>query len=155
MKNILAFFMFFKASITFSQCEEAFPINNSIMEFIELNMGKKIGRGECWDVAKGALDFAEATLVDVYEFGRLLEKNECIYPGDIIQFENVKTELSEEGVINYQNFPHHTAIVYETTTQDDIVLAHQNVDGKRKLTTSKFVFSSVTEGELKVYRPID
>jgi hypothetical protein len=147
MKNILVLAVVINVYDAFSQCEEKFPINNSIIEFLDLNMGKKIGRGECWDVAVAALNFADAKLMGSYGFGRELEKDECIYPGDIIQFENVKTEMGEDA-------PHHTAIVYETTNQDEITLAHQNVNGKRKITTTKFVLSSVTEGELKIYRPV-
>jgi hypothetical protein len=155
MKNLLSIFILVNSTFLYSQCEELIPINNSIIEFVDNSMGEKIGRGECWDLAKEALDYAEATLIDAYVFGRLLDKNECIYPGDILQFENIKTELVEGGLTTFQNFPHHTAIVYETTSQNEIILAHQNVDGKRKVTTSKFIFSSVIEGELKVYRPID
>jgi hypothetical protein len=84
-----------------------------------------------------------------------LDKDECIYPGDIIQFENVKTEISNNGWTSYQSFPHHTAIIYEVTSQTDLILAHQNVDGKRKVVTSQFISSSVIEGDLKIYRPIN
>ena len=155
MKRLMLILTFFNTIVSLAQCDETPNINASILEFVDNSMGKKIGRGECWDLAKGALDYAEAKLVDVYEFGRLLDKDECIYPGDIIQFENVKTEISNNGWTSYQSFPHHTAIIYEVTTQTDLILAHQNVDGKRKVVTSQFISSSVIEGDLKIYRPIN
>jgi hypothetical protein len=155
MKNLFLILSFLISNAMRAQCDEVPLINKSILEYVDNSIGKKIGRGECWDLAKGALDFSEGKLVDVYVFGRLLEKGECIFPGDIMQFENVKTEINNNGLTSFQSFPHHTAIVYEVNSQTDLILAHQNVDGKKKVVTSQFISTSVIEGDLKIYRPIN
>jgi len=154
MKKILSSsLLFFTLSVS-AQCDSISEINFQIVELAKKKLGKKVGRGECWDLAKSVLDETGANWDGKYEFGRTLKKGECIMPGDIIQFEKLKTETLNNGVKSTEMFPHHTAIVYEVKSADEIVLVHQNTGytGK-KVGTSVFRFSAITTGRYIIYRP--
>ncbi len=89
------------------------------------------------------------------KFGRKLDyKKECIYPGDIIQFEKVKVKYTENKVTYQEAMPHHTAIIYEVKGTGDYILAHQNTayTGK-KVGTSSLNLMNVTGGKISIYRP--
>jgi len=150
---ILHIFLFF-ASVSFSQCDSVPPLNQGIVDFVNTKMNKKVGRGECWDLAKYALDEVEAKWDQSYVYGRLLSKDECIYPGDIIQFEKVKIKYKEGNKTFTEAMPHHTAIIYETINQDEVILAHQNTGySGKKVGTSKLKFSTIISGKYYIYRP--
>lgn len=131
------------------------PLNKKVIEYINTIIGKKVDRGECWDLAFRALEYADAKLVDTYVFGRKLKKGEKIYPGDIIQFENVIVEREIENGIMVQDIPHHTAIVYEVLGDLDFQLADQNngVTGK-KVSINPLNLNGIKKGKFIVYRPI-
>jgi hypothetical protein len=155
MKNILLIsLLFFSLSVS-AQCDSVSEINVQIIELVGKKIGKKVGRGECWDLAKYVLDETYAAWDGMYKFGRILKKGECIMPGDIIQFEKLKTETLNNGVKSTEMFPHHTAIVYDVRSEDEIVLVHQNTGytGK-KVGTSMFRFSTITTGRYMIYRPV-
>jgi hypothetical protein len=136
-------------------CGDTPAINQRIVELADAEMNKKVGTGECWDLAKMVLD-ATGAFWDGYEvYGTLIDHNEeCIYPGDIIQFKNVKIEW-EEGIYTYsEQMKHHTAIVHEVKEDGTIVLIHQNTGQHgRKVGTSEFRINDMKKGKLMVYRP--
>lgn len=69
-------------------------------------MGKKVGKGECWDLAAGALNEVSAKWESPYEFGNEInDKNEIVFPGDIIQFEGVKLVYPSKSWKSSQNTP--------------------------------------------------
>jgi hypothetical protein len=151
---LLICLMFFSLSVS-SQCDSISEINVQIIELVGKKIGRKVDRGECWDLAKYVLDETYAAWDGMYKFGRILEKGECIMPGDIMQFEKLKTETLNNGVKSTEMFPHHTAIVYEVRNADEIVLIHQNTGytGK-KVGTSVFRFSTIKTGKYMIYRPV-
>ena len=158
MKSILFFLSIILLPTLFSlttDCNETFPLNQQIIEFVNSKMNKKVGKGECWDLANEALTLVQAKWDGNLKFGRKLDyKKECIYPGDIIQFEKVKVKYTENKVTYQEAMPHHTAIIYEVKGTGDFVLAHQNTAYTgRKVGTSSLNLMNVTDGKISIYRP--
>lgn len=154
MKFSIFLFFLFISSLAFTQCDGIPPLNKEILTFVKSKMKKKVGTGECWDLAKFALDEVGAKWDGELVYGRKLSPDECIYPGDIIQFEKIKVKYKKGNQTFTESMPHHTAIVYEMTSQDEVTLAHQNTDytGK-KVGTSSLRFSTIISGKYYIYRP--
>ena len=154
MKSILFIcFMIFIAS-SFAQCDTIPLLNKEITNLVGLKINKKVGTGECWDLAKFALDEVDAKWDGGLVYGRKLSATECIYPGDIIQFEKIKIKYKKGKQIFTEAMPHHTAIVYKVLTQDEITLIHQNTGySGRKVGTSSLKFSTIISGKYYIYRP--
>jgi hypothetical protein len=136
-------------------------LNRKVLEFAKENNGKKVGDGECWTLAAEALKAAGARepmktskpAVDgeyhITDFGRKLEGQEKIVPGDIVQFEKAK-------VVNGKTtwfLPHHTAIVYSTQGRK-LTLIHQNYNEKRFVFVFPLDLAGLREGTMEVYRPV-
>ncbi len=158
MKSILFILSIILLPTLFSlttDCNETFPLNQQIIEFVNSKMNKKVGKGECWDLANEALTLVQAKWDGNLKFGRKLDyKKECIYPGDIIQFEKVKVKYTENKVTYQEAMPHHTAIIYEVKGTGDFVLAHQNTAYTgRKVGISSLNLMNVTGGKITIYRP--
>ncbi len=128
-------------------------INNKIIEYVDSVMGKKVGRGECWDLAQAALDYYNADWKRTTQFGIPLDpdKDEII-PGDIVQMYNVK--LKYENKTEYFGLPQHTAIIYKVYSEKNYEIAHQNVAGKRYMLKSDFKMEYMYSGSVRFYRPI-
>lgn len=128
-------------------------INNKIIEFVNSVMGKKVGRGECWDLAQAVLDYYSADWKRPTYFGIPLNpEKDNIIPGDIIQMYNVRLEYNNK--IEYFGLPEHTAIVYKVISKNNFKIAHQNVAGKRFVILSNFNLKYVKTGNVKFYRPV-
>lgn len=136
-------------------------LNNKIVKYVDSVMGTKVDRGECWDLAAGALAYSGAyfdrsSKKTVTIYGRLLNpKKEEILPGDLMQFENVALEWKEGYSTYSQSMGHHTAIVYKVNGPGDYEIAHQNTStwGK-KVGVSNFRMDRVKKGKIMIYRPI-
>jgi hypothetical protein len=62
------------------------PTNIKIVEYVNTVIGKKVGRGECWDLANEALTYANARWEFPTKFGRAIDyKKEQVLAGDLIQ----------------------------------------------------------------------
>jgi hypothetical protein len=62
------------------------PTNIKIVEYVNTVIGKKVGRGECWDLANEALTYANARWEFPTKFGRPIDyKKEQVLAGDLIQ----------------------------------------------------------------------
>ncbi len=130
-------------------------LNKCIVEFVKKNVGKKVGRGECWDLAAEALNSCGAKWDGSYNFGKEINyRKECVFAGDIIQFKDVKL-LYKEGDLTYsENLAHHTAVVYEVKSKGVFTIADQNNQFTGKKTgTREFNTATITEGTVKIYRP--
>jgi hypothetical protein len=131
-------------------------INRKVVEYVEANMKKKVGRGECWDLAARALDHAGAEWDGKYTFGRLLDpETEDVLPGDVIQFEKVVTRDRSGNVAREERMNKHTAIVYRVLDTGVFDIAHQNTDmtGK-KVGVTRFILDTVIRGDVMIYRPV-
>lgn len=154
MKGLILLFFVLLSFRGITQCDSIPLINQEILTFVKSKMKKKVGTGECWDLAKFALDEVDAKWDGELVYGRKLDKGECIYPGDIIQFEKIKIKYKEGNQTFTETMPHHTAVIFETNGQDEVILAHQNTGytGK-KVGTSKLRFSTIISGKYYIYRP--
>ena len=93
---------------------------------------------------------------DGYEkYGRLIDHDsECLYPGDIIQFEKIKIQYKEGHLTYTENMYHHTAIIKEVVNEIEVVILHQNTEKfGRKVGSSSLKFDTIVSGDLLIYRP--
>ncbi len=154
----LSSFTTYKSSIATSdliQTNDSIPaINKQIIEFVKTKIKKKVGTGECWDLASEALQLVNAKWDMKYKFGKEIDyKKEPIYPGDIIQFENVILNYEKDGKKFTEKMTHHTAIIFEVTNNTNFTMAHQNngYSGK-KVGVSPLDLATLTKGKFKIYR---
>ncbi|NJN25302.1 MAG: hypothetical protein HC819_04660 [Cyclobacteriaceae bacterium] len=137
------------------------PLNQKVVDYLDTVIGKKVDRGECWDLAAAALDHAGAFLdrssqKSIYVFGKVVNpKTDEIFAGDIIQLENVKLEYTKDDGIYTENMAHHTAIVYKVLDKNHFEIAHQNTSfSGKKVGVSEFKLSDVKKGKIIFYRPV-
>lgn len=136
--------------VTSFQIQELPITNKNIVEFCKQHLKKRVGSGQCWDLAEAALNFANADWSAPYNFGDEIERKKTpLLAGDIIQFE--KVQLESEG--NFVAFPLHTAIVYKVLDKDRIIIVHQNFNGVKKLGTFELNLQDLTKGTIQFFRP--
>lgn len=130
-------------------------LNKEIIKYVKSVVGKKVDRGECWDLANQALKLINADWDKAYVYGDALDiKKDEIFPGDLIQFENVKTKWTEGNATYTEIMTHHTAIVYKVIDKGIYEIAHQNTQfSGRKVGISELNLNHVTEGDIFFYRP--
>ena len=154
MKVFIVFLSLFFFGFANAQCDTVLPLNKIVVDYATKNLNKKVGRGECWDLAKYALDEANATWDGKYQYGRKLSKDECLMPGDIIQFENVVVEFKQGKQTFKETMQHHTSIIFSVESKDEVVLIHQNTAYTgRKVGKSSLRFSTIKKGKYTIYRP--
>jgi hypothetical protein len=131
-------------------------LNTKILSFVNSKMHKKVGRGECWDLAAEALNASGAKWNGKLNFGRKLEKGEGILPGDIIQFEGVKIKFQEGNAKYTQVLKHHTGIIYSVKGNQQFDMANQNTaEHGRKVSLVSINLDDVTTGHFYIYRPVE
>jgi hypothetical protein len=140
--------------------DEIPSLNLKVVKYVESVIGEKVGRGECWDLASGALDYAGAFLdksseKSIYVFGKKLNpETDEIFPGDILQIENVKMEYTKDNTIYTENMTHHTAIIFGVIKKGHYRIAHQNTSfSGRKVGISELNLDHVKKGKIIFYRP--
>jgi hypothetical protein len=138
-------------------CDSVPALNKNIVDFVKTKIGKKVGKVECWDLAAEALNSVGAKWDGNYGFGKEVNyKKDCVYPGDIIQFEGVaiKYEIDKKKFI--EKMAHHTAIIYEVKGKEEFVNADQNTGRSgRKVGIGPFDIKTITKGKFKIFRPIN
>ncbi len=151
---VVSFFISFSA---FTQ-EKIPAVNQQIIDYVETTIGTKVNRGECWDLAYEALTRYECMWDWEYEYGELYDqKKETVFPGDLIQFENVVVKYKKGNVMFTETMGHHTAIVYRIIDQEKKIfeLAHQNTDfSGKKVGLSEFKLSQAVDGDIMFYHPV-
>lgn len=156
----LGVFVFF-SMIVFSQndsivdCDEIPTLNVGVMKFVKSKINKKVGRGECWDLAAQALNSVEANWDKEYIFGKEVDpKTDCIFPGDIVQFENVKLKYVKDKVTYTEMMIHHTAVIYQVSGVGKYKLAHQNTRTvNNRVEITEIDLENIYKGEFHIYRP--
>lgn len=128
--------------------------NKDVLAFTKQAVGTKVGRGECWDLAQQALDFSGSIWRKPHQFGFPLKKGEEILPGDIIQFASTRFEWSKGNGSAWKQlgYPNHTSIIYGVKNTQ-LQLAHQNVNGVRKVFLEILDLKHIVSGSYKIYRP--
>lgn len=131
-------------------------LNQKIIEYVNTVKGKKVDRGECWDLANRALKNVDAKWGGEYEYGKKLNTDkDTIYPGDLIQFSNVVLKFEKDGKKYTEMMQHHTAIVYEVVAKGEYKIAHQNTGQYgRKVGISDFNLKDMTKGKAIFYRAV-
>ena len=138
-------------------CDSIPVLNKQIIFYVGTTIGKKIGHGECWDLAAQALNLNGASWDHNYKFGREINPaKECVYPGDIIQFEGVVVKYRKDSRDYQETMQHHTAIIYEVKDTGIYVLIHQNTAfSGRKVGFSDLDLKTIVRGKFKIYRPVN
>ncbi len=130
-------------------------LNKEIVKYVKTVKGKKVDRGECWDLAYQALTKVEADWDMAYVYGNLIDPSKDeVFPGDLIQFENVKTQYTEGNTTYTSIMTHHTAIVYKVLEKGIYEIAHQNTEfSGRKVGVNVLNLNHIIQGDLYFYRP--
>jgi hypothetical protein len=130
-----------------SVVEEIPELNQKVIQYIDDHMDRKVDRGECWDLAAKSLQFAGATMPDIYIFGKEVDPaKDQIFPGDVIQMFDVTYAW---GGMTSQ----HTCVVYEVLGDGKYKIAEQNVDNVRKVMINDFSLAEIAKGKVHFYRP--
>ena len=131
--------------------------NAEIVKYVNSVIGKKVDRGECWDLANEALTLINGKWDHEFKYGILLNpKKDSIYPGDIIQFKNIVLEydLPDGTGKAKESMAQHTAIVYKVFSKGNFEIAHQNTSfSGRKVGLSKLNLKTIKKGKIYIYRP--
>jgi hypothetical protein len=137
-------------------CDEIPALNEQIIKYVQTKISKKVGRGECWDLAAGALNTVGAHWDKNYGFGRTVnEKKECVFPGDIIQLEGVTVKYKKGNMHYTESMQHHTAIIYEVKEKYFFTLAGQNTGTTgKKVGLNPLNLRDITRGTYTIYRPV-
>jgi hypothetical protein len=155
---VLATFILQSFSISTSDpnCDSIPELNKQIIDFVKTKLNKKVGHGECWDLASEALNSAGAEWDHDYKFGKELDlKKDCVFPGDIIQFEKVKVEFEKNGSFYKQDLQHHTAVIYKVNEKNSFIMAEQNTSQHgKKVSLSPIDLNNITKGKVTIYRPV-
>lgn len=149
----LSFLILFLSSGLFAQ--RLPELNKNILNYVKSVKGKKVDRGECWDLANQALIRVDADWDKAYVYGNKIDpKKDKVFPGDLIQFENVKVKYSEGNTTYTELMTHHTAIVYKVIEQGIYEIAHQNTQfSGRKVGISTLNLNHIVKGQTYFYRP--
>ena len=127
-------------------------VNKKIVKYVDSVMGNKVARGECWDIVKGAMDASGAEWESPEGFGEKIDpKNDEIMPGDIIAFRNASWST---GMTKWHTGPQHYAIVYEVKSDNRMMIAHQNINNKKKVMLTELALKGA-KGKITFYRPQD
>jgi len=137
-------------------CDSIPELNRKIIDLVDQQIGKTVGRGECWDLAAFVLNQNGAKWDKKFTFGRKIDpKRECVYPGDIMQFEGVKVKYTRGLTVYTETMDHHTAVIHEVKAKGVFVLAHQNTGTSgRKVGFSDLDLKTIVKGKYLIYRPV-
>jgi CHAP domain-containing protein len=129
---------------------------DQVVSFARNRMGQRVGSGECFDLAdqalrnagaKSAADFGTVAPDADYVWGSSVGLSD-VRPGDIIQFRDYRydrTIETETGVdTNFQERPHHTAIVERVDGQGALTVLEQNAPQGTPVQRSQLFFSNST-----------
>lgn len=139
-----------------SPCDTVPELNQKIIKIVEQQIGKTVDRGECWDLAALVLNQTGADWDGEYTFGRKVDpEKECVYPGDLIQFEGVKVKYTRGRAVFEETMTHHTAVINEIKSKGVYVLAHQNTGTSgRKVGLSDLDLKTIVKGKFQIFRPV-
>ena len=152
-------------------------LGDQVVSFARDRIGRSTGSGECFDLvdqalrnagAKSAADFGTVTANADYVWGSPVSSSDA-RPGDIIQFRNYRydrTIKTDSGTdTDFQERPHHTAIVERIDGDGAITVLEQNVPQGSAGQRTQLFFSNIStnaggrrttvrvQGRARFYRP--
>jgi hypothetical protein len=152
-------------------------LGDRVVSFARDKIAQKVGRGECFDLvdqalrnagAKSAADFGNVTPNADYVWGTAVGLSDA-QRGDIIQFRNYRYDRTIDTTTgtdtDFQERPHHTAIVERIDGEGAITVLEQNVPDGSPGQRSQLFFSNVStsnagrrttirvQGRFRFYRP--
>jgi hypothetical protein len=153
--NLAILRCFFLQAIN-APCDKIPELNQKIIVFVNSKLNKKVGRGECWDLAAEALNITGAVWDKKYGFGREIKStSECVFPGDIIQFEQVEVMYENKGTFYVENMEHHTAIIFKVKEKGNFILAEQNTSSLgKKVGLNPVELKNIRKGKYSIFRPV-
>jgi hypothetical protein len=162
-------------TLTQTQLIQAYEqFGDGVAAFGESVLGQQVGDGECWTLAKEAIDQSShgyAMSPAGYTHGALvyhsvgganapLAYNDSIRRGDILQFTSGKFETRDAATgavraTSHVGNPNHTSIVTNVSANNRIVdIVHQNVSGVRKVQPGQHNLDELVAGDVKIFRPV-
>ncbi len=156
--SLLLFVFITFSSLIFSSTIEnndSLPkINRKIISFVNANLNKKVGDGQCWALAAEALNAVNATWDHHFKFGREIQYGkEQVFPGDIIQFNDVTIKYRQNNSLVIERYLLHTAIIYQVKKDGTFIIANQNVNNVLALKLTELNLNAVIRGKYTVFRP--
>ena len=129
-------------------------LNDAVVSFAMANFGTQVGDGQCWTLVDQALKAAGAdTSGDAASIWGNPIGLDALAPGDILQFENVRFQgATPDGGWYWQEFPHHSAIVY-AVNGSNITLLNQNVNGDMTVQFTTINLADWQSGTISAYEP--
>ncbi len=146
-----------------------------VARWCESKMGKRVGNGECWTLAREALlaisDACEKRGVEpcfvtqgsrhgqlIYDYtasdsSRLPSMTQAgVARGDIIQFH--KAYFYKGGVHRQVGAPSHTSVVTENRGRGVIEVVEQNGAGGKVVSRGSFDFKAMKKGNVRIFRVV-
>lgn len=147
----LSLFFFFQA---FGQ--QIPELNQKIVDYIKTQIGKKVDKGECWDLAYEVLKRNNCEWDGKYRFGEKINpETDSVFPGDILQFYNVTLKNKSGNMTYTETYGKHTAIIYSIKGKGIYEIAHQNNGySGRKVGISELNIKNKKSGIIEFYRPV-
>lgn len=156
----------------------AAPLGAQVVSFARGRIGRRVGTGECYDLAdralrnagaKSAPDYGAITPTADYVWSREVSLAD-VCPGDIIQFRNYRFDRlvnRRDGsyTTEFQERPHHTAIVETTSANGLITVLEQNAPPGSPVQRTQLYFADsstdnggtkttvTVQGQIWFYRP--
>lgn len=140
-------------------------IGNQLVQYAQNRLGKKVGRGQCWDLPFHALQGVGAKTPhdlgeDLYVWGEEISLSEAT-KGDILQFEDVviRREWNDGDKTKWEEWsfrPRHSAII-EAKSGVFYTLLNQHIRRQEKVTRlARIPLGSefITRGSIRAYRPV-
>jgi len=136
-------------------------LGDALVQYAVNRLGKRVGRGECWDLPFHGLQAVGAKTPhdlgsDLYVWGEPISLSEA-GPGDVLQFEGVFIRRTwSDGREQTWNFrTKHSAIV-ESRNGIFFHLLNQHIQGKKIVTRLEIPLGDefITRGTVRAYRPI-
>ena len=135
-------------------------IADQVLAYPQGQYGHRVGDGECFTLADRALraagarsasDFGRVTATADYVWGRAVDLSD-LRPGDVIQFRRYRYDreiVTEDGNrrttnTDFQERPHHTAIVESVDGNGAVTVLEQNVPHRGPVRRNQLFFSGGT-----------
>lgn len=153
------------------QAHEQF--GNGVAAWAEAMLGRQVGDGECWTLAKEAIDHSShgyAMSPQGYTHGALvyhatggasapIAYNDSIRRGDVLQFtsgrfetRNAQGQVTSTAIVGQ---PNHTSIVTSVSANNRVVeIVQQNVSGVKQVQKGSHNLDELTQGDVKIFRPV-